>query len=1443
MQNSHTPTFFGLSITPIPRNGSPSALSTNFICLDFYSAFVQNLCFCISSVPDPLEIYGRFNSFQPYRFVWLKDGRLIKTTQNISVSLSAHSSLLRVDRPEEDSSGIYTCVVFHSLGRSQASICIVITPDPDEDEEVEEIEDVCSDVFDFPDSEGLLMDYRPIYRPSVVLGSSNTTQRMVWNTRNYSYTAAPVPANAGLYGYLSASTNTDSANRQLYKPRSLSETNTSSTTDLHSKLESVFNQNSEKDEGRMGKEMQTTAEQAKGRTDSSTWQPKSTYFSWLPRIFRRKKSAENNAYEQLLSRESRQVPPAENKLVSQNDKTNINGGSVPLKTTNKPTPVKMVSRMISNEGTSTCMKVHPENPQSAYSQSFIKNADNFEGTETVEERNDSRKNSHTFSIIGTGLKTATYQSTLRSLPTEVQPSIYQKRPQSLDISAGMGECAGSVETIVSTKEEAHEHEESQEVKLSPCKEFNPVNCNVERIKPVVVPAVNCAEVENGVEPITSVPLQVCSTDDDSPYSSDIDRPHRGKHITCKTPPCASKRFNGFLPFTAGEKGTPVSSPRPVKSSDDETDGGGTGLGLSTSCDRTVRISQELSESPSSMHSQTDSDLTSKRITAITLPDRARSFNTIQCCSHAEDGLESITKNNLKGSSFSATSEDLEWFSLGSKRTQMLKKSRYGTADSACFPHARSRCSVTSERGYTGGLSCTPPAVSVKRKRDLLWLDGEPHQRPSTKPTESQATPDLSEGDSLKVSSDLDEVDSGRPRGREATQHQLMNSKHPLEKRHIEPVEVNAVNAALPVASAVLKRPDFESAHLRTDQEGELTRPSRTRLEGVQLLVAKYEQSAGLNSSLESLSDSGVSKSISESQLSKRVGEVNHKNHESNVPGLLRADRDVNKAKHSDSNVHLSDNIDRNHGTETEQPFSLKSPPAVDLRRNRESTSSVNPLEENGVLFEQRENHAIADNKATFRETPNSSETVNSPSQVKVLDGKTKEEMMGAASVPVLSNPPESPRVSQPIRMALSQTRTGSIENDKRGISATFVPVVIGENGPRIIDRGSKPGNGPQVENLRLPTEVMSSEQPRKHFSEADIFHSKKLTRGSMVSTRPNLSHILHKEESKERFTPDPQTHRNVDPAKYFTILEQLGKGKFGRVNRCQKKDTEEVLAMKVVRIAKLRRAESGDLMEVAILRAIGFHESIASLYCAYEYRNECFIFSEYVSGGALYERIVAEDNLDEKICASIIRQLLLGLQHIQNCSVLHLDLKPENVMMVAPTGYRLKIIDFGLACFHNPSKPTRSVGGTFTYSAPETINYEFQDFSTDIWSVAVIAYEILSGITPFEIPQTGDPERELSMAEITTNIISCRYHFNDPGICDATEMAKNFIRSILKRNPNERPTVESCLKHEWMMTSEDLPTVRRTVSLRRRNTARERDRPVGSERCQSTVGVNDVWRT
>ncbi|KAL5960517.1 Myosin light chain kinase family member 4 [Taenia solium] len=361
------------------------------------------------------------------------------------------------------------------------------------------------------------------------------------------------------------------------------------------------------------------------------------------------------------------------------------------------------------------------------------------------------------------------------------------------------------------------------------------------------------------------------------------------------------------------------------------------------------------------------------------------------------------------------------------------------------------------------------------------------------------------------------------------------------------------------------------------------------------------------------------------------------------------------------------------------------------------------------------------------------------------------------------------------------------------------------------------GRGVVEEASRTPTLTPSSASPTK---------STKIKRSMLVTKRPQTARIFRTDESEGNFFTVPaDTHKDAKPEDHFTIFEDIGKGKFGKVMRCENKQTHRIMAMKEIKTDRLPRHVSGDIMEVAVLRAIGRHDNIACFFSAYEVQHACFIVTEYVCGGALYDRVVAEDNLDEKISASIIRQMLLGLEHIQACSVLHLDLKPENVMMVAPSGYQLKIIDFGLAYFYDPKRPRRQMGGTYIYSAPETINYDYQSFATDIWSVGVIAYELLSGITPFECPQSGEPERELTLSEITTNILNCRYNFEDDGICDASDEAKDFIRTILKKNPTDRPSVEACLRHPWIEMSNELPTVRRAVSIRRRASAKEKTRP------------------
>ncbi|CAH8834264.1 unnamed protein product [Trichobilharzia szidati] len=314
-----------------------------------------------------------------------------------------------------------------------------------------------------------------------------------------------------------------------------------------------------------------------------------------------------------------------------------------------------------------------------------------------------------------------------------------------------------------------------------------------------------------------------------------------------------------------------------------------------------------------------------------------------------------------------------------------------------------------------------------------------------------------------------------------------------------------------------------------------------------------------------------------------------------------------------------------------------------------------------------------------------------------------------------------------------------------------------------------------------------------------------------------------KEDENERieYPLKISTIKNINPCDHYEEIGVLGYGTYGHVMKCKEKSTGCIFAAKKFKILRLKR-HKGELMEVAILRAIGKHPQIAHLHAAYEYNIYCTIVTEYVSGGALYNRIEKEGSLDEAITVSIVRQVLLGLKHLQDCSVIHRDLKPENLMMVQSSGYRLKIIDFGLAIFYTGSQCPPIPAGTLTYIAPETQNCDPQTYTTDLWSLAVIAYEILAGITPFEIPQEGCRDRTLTNHEISLNITHCRYDFDDPGIVDVSKEAKDFIKQILVRDPNKRPSVQQCLNHPWMaMREEDRPPVKRTLSLFRHSTRRK----------------------
>ncbi|XP_063748203.1 myosin light chain kinase 2, skeletal/cardiac muscle isoform X2 [Eleginops maclovinus] len=275
----------------------------------------------------------------------------------------------------------------------------------------------------------------------------------------------------------------------------------------------------------------------------------------------------------------------------------------------------------------------------------------------------------------------------------------------------------------------------------------------------------------------------------------------------------------------------------------------------------------------------------------------------------------------------------------------------------------------------------------------------------------------------------------------------------------------------------------------------------------------------------------------------------------------------------------------------------------------------------------------------------------------------------------------------------------------------------------------------------------------------------------------------------------PFDHRIVTPkphqiASYYTINrdEVLGGGRFGQVHKCIENSSSLMLAAKII---KARSQKEKDVVrnEIQVMNQLN-HANLIQLYAAFESRHDIILVMEYVEGGELFDRIIDENyNLTELDTVLFIRQICEGLQYMHRMYILHLDLKPENILCVSRATNKIKIIDFGLARRYKPREKLRVNFGTPEFLAPEVINYEFVSFPTDMWSLGVIMYMLLSGLSPF----LGDDDNET-----LNNILACQWNFEEEEFKDISDEAKDFITLLLVKSKSWRMSAAESLRHPWL---------------------------------------------
>ncbi|CAI2356417.1 unnamed protein product [Caenorhabditis sp. 36 PRJEB53466] len=263
---------------------------------------------------------------------------------------------------------------------------------------------------------------------------------------------------------------------------------------------------------------------------------------------------------------------------------------------------------------------------------------------------------------------------------------------------------------------------------------------------------------------------------------------------------------------------------------------------------------------------------------------------------------------------------------------------------------------------------------------------------------------------------------------------------------------------------------------------------------------------------------------------------------------------------------------------------------------------------------------------------------------------------------------------------------------------------------------------------------------------------------------------------------------NVKFDTLYQVTKLLGDGKFGKVYCVIEKASGKEFAAKFIKIRK--EADRAEVeREVSILTQLR-HPRIAQIYDAfYTTTNDVVLIMEIVRGGELFDRVAEESyELSELAVVMIICQLCEAIDYIHKQNILHLDVKPENIMCVSLTGNRIKLIDFGLARHYDGTQELKYMAGTPEFAAPEVIKFERLDYHTDMWSIGVITYILLSGYSPF----LGD-----NLGETYCNVEKGVWEFTEE-FDTVSEEAKDFVSNLLIYDQSKRMLPHECLEHPWI---------------------------------------------